>query len=214
MSLTVLIAEDQELVCRGIRALLEARPEWKVCGEAKSGSEAVEKASKLRPDLILLRVRLPDMSGAEAIQKIMNVCPECKILGLARQGSGELAAKALAAGASGLAMTSDTESDFLLTLQNIGKNRPSFSPEALRLLQGHLSTGGGTSEPLPTDLTPRELEILKLVARGQTSREVARSLNISIRTVDVHRANIMRRLRFVSFSELVQFAIRHKLTER
>ncbi len=196
----------------GIRALLEGHPEWNVCGEAQSGSEAIEKAKRLHPDLILMRVRLPDLSAAELIPEIRHVCPAIRILLHAMQDSGELAAQAVAAGASGLAMASDKESDLLLTLQNIGKNRPYFSPQATRLLQGQFSKSG-SSDALPGDLTAREYEILKLLAGGRTNKAVAQSLDISVRTVDVHRSNIMRKLKLVSFSDLVQFAVRHKLIE-
>lgn len=212
MSQSIFIADDNEIIRRGLRALLEKLTEWEVCGEAATGSETIEMVGALNPALILLRVRLPDMNAAEAIPKIMNVCPAVRILGLAAQGSGELAAKAVAAGASGLALTSDTESDLLLTLQSIGMNRPYFSPEAVRLLQGHLSKSG-PADALPDDLTARELEILKLLASGRTNKWVARSLKISVRTIDVHRANIMRKLKLVTYSDLIQFAVRHRLIE-
>ncbi len=109
-------------------------------------------------------------------------------------------------------MTSDTEGDLLLTLQNIGKNRRYFSPEAVRLLQGQFSKSG-SSDPLPGDLTAREYQILKLLASGQTNKAVAQSLDISVRTVDIHRSNIMRKLKLVTYSDLVKFAVRHKLIE-
>jgi DNA-binding NarL/FixJ family response regulator len=208
MSLSVLIADAREIVRRGIRACLDGPAEWKVCGEAQSGSEAVEKAASLHPDIILLQIELPGITAGEVISKLLEVCPAVKIVGIAVQGSGELAAKAVAAGATGLAMTCDTASDFLLALQNIGKNRPYFSPDAIRLLQNHLSKREA-SEAMPNDLTPRELEILTLLARGETSREVSRLLDISARTVDAHRANIMRKLRLGNLSQMIQFAIRH-----
>jgi DNA-binding NarL/FixJ family response regulator len=212
VSYRVLIVDNHEIERRGIRALLEGVLEWKVCGEAQSGSEAIEMALSLRPDLILMRVNLPDLNAAEVIPKITHLCPAIKILGMAMEHSGELAARAVAAGASGLTMTSDTESDLLLALHNIGKDRPYFSPQAVRLLQGQLSKGG-TSKTLPADLTERETEILRLLANGRTNKKIAESLGISIRTVEVHRSNIMRKLNLVTYSDLVLFAVRHGMVE-
>ena len=105
-SLSILIADDHEVVRRGIRALLDARPEWKICGEAATGLEAVEKARKLRPDLVLLDLTMPEMNGLEAIPRIGEACPGTKILVLTMHDSGEMASRVLAAGASGLVIGS------------------------------------------------------------------------------------------------------------
>jgi|SRR5665213_860321 len=214
-TLTVLIADDHEVVCRGIRTLLEAQPEWKVCGEAATGGETIAKARELRPDVLLLDLTLPDMGAVEAIPEIMAVCPNVKIVALAMHDSGEMAAKALAAGACGVAMKSDAANDLLLTVQGVGSDRPFLSPAAIRLLQGQLAKNV-TSATTPDDLTSRELELLKLLAQGHTNKEAAGILDISVKTVDSHRLNIMRKLKLASYSGysgLIQFAIRHKIIE-
>jgi DNA-binding NarL/FixJ family response regulator len=208
----VLIADDHEVVRRGIRTVLEARRDWQVCGEAATGGETIEKAARLRPDVLLLDLTLPDMDPAQAIPEIMEICPNVKIIGLAMHDSGELAAGALAAGASGLTMKSDAANDLLLTLQQIGKNQLFLSSAAVKLLQVHLATTRTPRRDLK-DLTPRELQILKLRVKGCPNKEIARSLEISVKTVDAHRASIMRKLKLVTYSDLIQFAIRHKLVQ-
>jgi len=197
---------------RGIRSLLEERREWIVCGEAATAGDTVEKARKLHPDVLLLGVTMPDMDAAEVIPEIMDGCPSTKIIALAMHDSGEQAARALAAGAVGLALKSDAISDLLLTVQNIGKNQPFLSPAAIKVLQRQLAKNR-TSEAIPTDVTPRELQVLKLLASGESHKEVAGALKIRVKTVDAHRASIMRKLKLVTYSDLIQFAIRHKLIE-
>ena len=210
--LSILIADDHEVVRRGIRALLEARPEWKICGEAANGREAVEKAKKLCPDLVLLDLTMPEAGGLEAIPKIRDACPHTKILVLTMHDSGEMASRVLAAGASGLVMKSDAVRDLVRAVQSVEAGKPFLSPAVTRLIIGHLAK---TKEPGPSagDLSPRELEVLKLLALGQSNKEVAAALEISAKTVDAHRSSIMRKLNLGTYSDLIQFAIRRKIIE-
>jgi DNA-binding NarL/FixJ family response regulator len=209
--LSILIADDHEVVRRGIRALLEARPEWKICGEAANGREAVEKAKKLRPDLVLLDLTMPEAGGLEAIPKIRDACPHTKILVLTMQDSGEMASQVLAAGASGLVLKSDAARDLVLAVQSVEQSRPFLSPAVTRLIIGHLAK---TSAPEPPpSVTPRELEVLKLLALGQSNKEIAAALDISVKTVDAHRSSIMRKLNLRTYSDLIRFAIRRQLID-
>jgi DNA-binding NarL/FixJ family response regulator len=162
-SLSILIADDHEVVRRGVRTLLEGRPEWTVCGEAATGRETIEKARKLRPDLVLLDLTMPELDGIDAISQILTASPGVTILVLTMHDSGEMATRVLAAGASGL--------------------------------------------------TPRELEVLGLLALGRSNKEVAVALDISVKTVDVHRASVMRKLNLDTYSDLIQFAIRNRIIE-
>lgn len=212
MIFRILIADDHEVVRRGIRTLIEELKEWSVCGEAATGGEAVEKAGALHPDMLLLDVTLPDMDSAEVVSRIMATCPAVKIVAMAMPASGVQAAKAVGAGASGVAMKSDAAKDILATLQNIGTSHPFSSPAAVALLQSQLATNR-TPETMPGDLTPRESEVLKLLAKGLTNRGVAASLAISVKTVDVHRAHVMRKLQLATYCDLILFAIRHKIIE-
>lgn len=211
-SLRILIADDHEVVRRGIRTLLESRPEWDVCAEAATGREAIEYAGKLSPDLVLLDITMPDTDGLEAIPQILNVCPDAKILVLTMHDSGEIASKVLATGASGLVLKSDAAQDLVTAVQAIEAGKPFLSPAVTKIILGQLVKTRQPG-PSPSDLTPRELEILKLLAQGRSHKEVAYALDISIKTVGAHSANIMRKLEIHALSDLIHFAIRHKIID-
>ena len=210
--LSILIADDHEVVRRGIRALLEARPDWKICGEAATGHEASNKAKKLSPDLVLLDLMMPEMDGLKAIPRILDACPSTKILVLTMNDSGEIASQVLAAGASGLVLKSDAARDLLRGVDSLAKGQPFLSPAVTKLIIGHLARTSAAG-PSPRDISPRELEVLKLLALGRSNKEVATALDLSVKTVDAHRSNIMRKLNFRSYSDLIQFAIRHQIIE-
>jgi len=210
--LSILIADDHPVVRRGIRTLLEVRSDWTICGEAATGSEAIEMTRTFHPDLVLLDLAMPGMGGLEAIPQILGISPGPKILVLTVNDSGEKAAQVLAAGASGLVLKSDAASDMVQAIEAIEKDQLFLSPAVARIILGQLTK---TSVPVPScdDITPRELEVLKLLALGRGNKEVAVSLGISVKTVDVHRANIMHKLNLSTYSDLIQFAIRHKIIE-
>lgn len=210
--LSILIADDHEVVRRGIRTLFEPRPEWKICGEAATGREAIEKARKLCPDVILLDITMPDIGGLEAIPQILNVCPTARILVLTMHDSGEMATQVLAAGASGLVLKSDAGRDLIRAVEAVDKKKPFLSPAVTKIILGHLSKANSMG-PSPGDLTSRELEVVKLLAQGRSNKEVASALEISVKTVDAHRANVMRKLNLNTYSDLIHFAIRHKIVE-
>ena len=211
MTLNILIADDHDIVRQGIRTFIEGRPEWNVCGEACTGHEAIERSLKLRPDILLLDLTLPDMDAAKAISEILPVCPTVKIVVLATEDSAQLTANALAVGAIGVAMKSDAANVLLETLESIGNDRPFLSPAAVTLLRDRFVNR--TSGANPHDLTARELEILKLHAQGWTNKAIAKALDISVKTVDSHRANFMRKLRLATYSDLIRFAVQHDLVE-
>jgi|HubBroStandDraft_1064217.scaffolds.fasta_scaffold11006_2 DNA-binding NarL/FixJ family response regulator len=211
-SLRVLIADDHEVVRRGIRALLEANPKWEVCGEAATGREAIENARKLCPDLVLLDINMPDMDGLETIPRILEVCSDARILVLTMHDSAEIATNALAAGASGLVLKSDAAHDLVMAVQVLAEGKPFLSPAVTKTIMEQLVKVGKPG-PSPSDLTPRELEILKLLAHGRSHKEIAYALDISVKTVDAHCTNIMRKLNLHALSDLIHFAIRHKIVE-
>jgi len=210
--MSILIADDHEVVRRGIRPLLEVRPEWKICGEAATGREAAEKTKKLRPDLVLLDLSMPEIDGLEAIQKILAARPGTKILVLTMNDSGEMASRVLAAGASGLVLKSDAARDLVRAVQSVERDQPFLSPAVTRLIIGHLAKSSAPG-PSPVNVTPRELEVLNLLARGRSNKEVATALDISVKTVDAHRSNIMHKLNLRTYSDLIQFAIRHQIID-
>ena len=200
-SLRILIADDHEVVRRGIRALLEARPKWQVCGEAATGREAIESARKLRPDLVLLDLTMPGLDGLQAIPQILDICPGVRILVLTMHDSAEVATKALAAGASGVVLKSEAAHDLVTAVQVMEEGKPFLSPAVTEMILGQL-VKTGKAVPSPSALTPRELEILKLLAQGRSHKEIAYALDISAKTVDAHRINILRKLNLHTLSDL------------
>jgi len=209
--LNILVADDHEVVRKGIRTLLETRSEWEICGEAGTGRDAIAKTAKLKPDVVLLDITMPGGSGLEAIPAILNAHPVTKILVLTMHDSGRMASRILAAGASGLVLKSDAARDLILALEAFGKNKPFLSPQVTQLLVNEIRQN--QPEPSPDVLTSRETQVLKGLAQGQSNKEVAARLGISPRTIDTHRAHIMEKLRVRTLSDLIHFAIRHNLVD-
>jgi DNA-binding NarL/FixJ family response regulator len=208
----VLIADDHEVVRRGIRTLIESRSAWEICGEAATGKEAVEKTARLKPDIVLLDITMPEHSGLEAIPEILEAHPETRILVLTMHDSGRIASRALAAGASGLVLKSDAARELIRALEAIGKKKPFLSPNVTKILMNEFRKNSEGSPSIDV-LTSREIEVLKLLAVGRSNKEIAAELGISPRTVDAHRARIMDKLNLHTLSELVHFAIRNKVVE-
>jgi len=211
-ALRILIADDHEVVRQGIRALLGGRSEWEIAGEAATGREAVEKTSKLRPDLVLLDLTMPDLDGLQAIPLILAASPGVKILVLTMHDCGEMVAKVLAAGATGLVLKSDAARALVLAIRTMGKDEPFLSPAVTQKVLAQL-VKTGAAEPSPSVLTARELQVLKLVARGRSTKEIAAALGISVKTAAAHRSNIMHRLNLGSYGDLIHYTIRHKIED-
>ena len=209
--LRILVADDHEVVRRGIRTLIETRSEWEICGEASTSSDAIAKTARLKPDVVLLDITMPDMSGLEAIPEILKAHPQTKILVLTMHDSGRMASRVLAAGARGVVLKSDAGRDLILALDALSKDKLFLSPQVTSLLVNEIRQH--QAEPSPDVLTSRETEVLKGLAEGKSNKEIAARLEISPRTIDAHRAHIMDKLHVRTLSDLVQFAIRHKIVE-
>jgi len=209
--LNILVADDHEVVRKGIRTLLESRPEWEICGEASNGRDAIAKTARLKPDVVLLDITMPGLSGLEAIPKILQACPDTKVLVLTMHDSGRMASRVLAAGATGLVLKSDASHDLILALEALSKNKAFLSPQVTNLLVTEIRQN--QAEPSPDVLTSRETEVLRGLPEGKSNKEVAALLGFSPRTIDAHRAHIMDKLHVRTLSDLVHFAIRHKLVD-
>lgn len=214
MTLRILLADDHEVVRRGIGVLLQARPDWEVCGEASHGREAVEKALALNPDIVILDVGMPNLNGLEATRQIAKAKPDIRILILTLHDSDELVQEVLNAGARGFLLKSDAARDLVTAVEALKNNKTYFTPRVASLvLEGYLrkkSDNGDAGSPR-AKLTPREREIVQLLAEGKSSREVAEALGLSVKTAETHRANIMRKLNLHSVSDLVMYAVRNNI---
>jgi DNA-binding NarL/FixJ family response regulator len=203
----ILLADDHEIVRHGLRRLLETQPGWKICGEAGSGREAVEKTRQLKPDIVILDHSMPELSGAEAAREILKKMPQMEIVILTMHDSEQLLREVLEAGVHGYVLKSDAMCDMVAAVQALLDGKRYLSPGASGVaLEGFLHP---SPEVEPTDrLTPREREIVQHLTQGKSNKEVASALNISVKTVEAHRANIMHKLNLPSFAELVHYAIR------
>ncbi|HEY4878147.1 MAG: response regulator transcription factor [Candidatus Acidiferrales bacterium] len=212
----ILIADDHDLMRRGVRTLLEPHPGWEICGEATTGREAVAKAEELKPNIVILDISMPDLNGVDAAKRIKKASPDTEVLIFSAHYSDQLIREILEAGVRGYIVKSDSDRDLVIAVESLAKKKPFFTSRATEVMLTSFSDGGpkqDVSEPLRDRLTTREREIVQLLAEGKSSKEVASSLNISVKTAETHRANIMRKLQIHTVSELVRYAIRNQIVE-
>src|SRR5271157_1203048 len=213
-TLKILIADDHDVVRKGLRMLIEEHPGWEICGEARSGREAVEKAIQLKPEVTVIDISMPDLNGLEATRQIRKACPKTEVLVITHHDSDEMAAEVLDAGARGYVLKSDSDKDLVHAVETLSQHKPFFTSRVTQiLLDNRGSRVTDPPESMRKRLTMREREILQLLAEGKTAKEVASILGIAIKTSDTHRTNIMRKLNVHSVAELVRYAIRNKIVE-
>ncbi len=216
MPVRILVADDHEVVRGGLRTLLESQPGWEVCGEAGTGREALQKAKQLKPDVIVLDITMPDLDGLQATRQILRAAPKAEVLILSMHESEQVVREVLDAGARGYVMKSDAARDLVAAVDALGRHKPFFSAKVSELiLRDFLDRHGESStyDPHPAALTPREREIIQLLSEGKSNKEVAASLGISSKTVQVHRTNLMRKLGLHSLTDLVHYAIRNNIVQ-
>jgi DNA-binding NarL/FixJ family response regulator len=209
----ILIADDHEVMRRGLRNLIEAeRVDWHICGEAATGREAVDTALELRPDVAVLDLKMPDLSGLEATRQIRRYLPAVEVLIYTMHETDHLVHDVLSSGARGYLLKSESAAQLILAIEALARHKPYFSPTISEtLLAGFLNGGLAAGEDTRNGrLTPREREILQLLAEGNTSKAIANRLCISLKTVETHRARIMHKLGVGSIVELVRYAIRNE----
>jgi DNA-binding NarL/FixJ family response regulator len=212
-SVRILIADDHELFRRGLAAELKPVPGWVVVGEAANGREAVELAAALKPDLIVLDLTMPELNGLEAARRIIAVEPAARVLILTAHESDELVREVLRAGAKGYVLKSDAGRILVAALQALLGGGSFFTSNVARIvLDGYLRNESSDVEA-PDTLSAREREIVQLLAEGNSNKDIARVLSISVKTAETHRSNIMRKMGFGSLPELVRYAIRNKIIE-
>jgi len=212
----ILVADDHEVVRRGICSLLELEPGWTVCAEAANGREAVEMAAACGPNVAILDVSMPELNGFEAARRIRKAAPACEVLILTMHESEQVLHEALSAGARGYVLKSDAGRTLVTAVDALVRHKPFLTPVAADVvLEDYLTHGEPRPGAAPPRgrLSPREREVVQLLAEGKTTKDVARVLGISVKTADTHRTNVMRKLDLHSLSELVRYAIRNHLTQ-
>jgi DNA-binding NarL/FixJ family response regulator len=208
--LRILIADDHEVARKGIRALVESHPGWEVCGEAADGREAVKTAARLKPDLVLLDIGMPSLNGLDATRQILAEAPDTRVLILTMHDSEQVVREVLAAGARGFLLKSDAGRDLVSAVEALQARRTFFTTRVAQLvLEGYLHPGPDTEPPFRNVLTPREREVIQLLAEGKTTKEVATTLNLSVKTAETHRTNLMRKLDLHSVVDLTLYAVRN-----
>ena len=216
MAFRILLADDHELVRRGLRTLLQKKTEYEVCGEARDGFEAVEQAKKLKPDAVIIDIGMPNLNGLEATRQIMAELPQTRVLVLTLYNSEETVQQVLQAGARGFMLKSDAAQDLLAAVDALRRNMIYFTPKVADMMlngfvNGRTTAHSGTLQR--TRLTSRERELVQLLAEGKSTKQAADTLGMSVKTAETHRSNIMRKLQLHSVSELVLYAVRNRLVE-
>jgi len=210
--LRILVADDHQVVRTGLRTLLESKAGWQVCAEAANGREAVEKAGELHPDVAVLDIGMPLLNGMEATRQIRKVSPGTEILILSMHDSEHMIQGVLDAGAHGYILKDDADRNLLAAVESLRRHKPYLSSRASVAAAGAQPSSDGLDRPARR-LTPREREIVQLLAEGKSNKEIATYLNISVKTAETHRANIMLKMNFHSVTELVRYAVKNKIIQ-
>jgi len=211
----IMIADDHAIVRRGLRALLECQPGWEVCAEASNGFEAVSCVEQFQPDVAIVDIGMPELNGFEATRKIRSISAHTEVLILTMHQSDEVVEEVLKAGARGYVLKSDADQDLIAAVETLLEHKPFLTSNVADIVLSEYLTSRNAPSlvPLGNNVTPREREIIQLLAEGKSNKEIAVALNLSTRTVEAHRANIMHKLNLDSLSGLVRYAIRNHIVE-
>jgi DNA-binding NarL/FixJ family response regulator len=214
-SLRIVIVDDHAVVRRGVRALLESKPGWEVSAEATTGREAVELVRRLRPHVVIMDLSLPELNGLDATRQIVKESPQTEILVLTMHHSEQLARDVLQAGARGYVLKSDADQSLIAAVENLRQHKPFLTSTVTEfVLDDYLQRADMRADIAPKDIvTSREREIIQLLAEGSSNKGAASALGISVKTIEAHRANIMRKLHLRSISDLVRYAVRNKIVQ-
>jgi DNA-binding NarL/FixJ family response regulator len=211
----ILLADDHDVVRRGLKALLQNRADWEVCGEAVSGREAVDLARELQPDIAIIDLMMPDLNGLETTRQLRKASERTQVLVFTMHRDESLLHEVLEAGARGYLLKTDAELQIVNAVETLLRHQPYFSPQVSEtVLEGFLRSGRQAGEgAIASRLTPREREVIQLLAEGHRNKKIAQKLGISIKTVETHRTTLMRKIGVKSIVELVRYAVRNHLTE-
>ena len=214
--LRILIADDHDVMLEGTRAVVEREEGWEICGQASTGREAVDLADKLHPDVVIMDMTMPELNGLDAAVHIRRHLPETEILMFTGHETDELIREAFEAGVKSFIFKSEAHHFLVDAIESLSRHKPFFTSQVSEILFSHMVNrtegANGAAEP-GQRLSPREREIIQLLAEGKSNKEVAGALGISVRTAETHRAAILRKLSLDSIASLVRYAIRNKIIE-
>jgi two-component system response regulator NreC len=214
-SVRILIADDHELVRTGVQKLIERQPGWKICGIAVTGREAVAQAEELQPDIVVLDFGLPELNGLEATRQIKRALPQTEVLICTGLEVDELTPQFFEAGAKGVIQKSEGAHQLIEAIRSLSRHKPFFTDKNSEKLFSSVLSRSATKTPtarqVTSRLTVREREIIQLLAEGKSNKQVASALGVGIRTVEGHRAVIIKKLHLDSFAALVRYAVRNKI---
>jgi two-component system response regulator NreC len=213
--LRILVADDHEVMRNGVQALLEHEPGWQVCGTAINGREAVEMAKKLKPEVVVLDLTMPELDGLAALREIKQALPNTEVLIFSAHHSEEVIEQLFDAGAKSYIQKSDAGRHLVTAIKSLAEHKPFFTPEICKILFAKFlsSSEGKKQNGEKHTATDRERDVVRLLAQGSSNKEVATSLGISIRTAETHRATVMRKLGLDSVAALVRYAIRNNIID-
>ena len=211
----ILLADDHKVVRHGTRALLSTIPEWEIVGEADNGRDAVSLTAELKPDIVILDIAMPELNGLDAARQIKKISPETEVLIFTAQEAEELVHDVFDSGARSYIMKTDAADHLIDAIKALSEHKHFFTSRISEIVFARYIQGKKPLEGTPekSRITDREREVVQLLAEGKSSKEVAAVLGISVRTVETHRATIMKKLGLKSFSELIRYAVRNKIVE-
>jgi DNA-binding NarL/FixJ family response regulator len=210
-ALQILLADDHDVMRQGTQALIERQPGWKVCGVAATGREAVVQAEAMQPDVVIMDMMMPDLNGLDAAIQIKHRVPQAEILMFTAHEDEELVRNAYNAGLKSVVFKSEAYEFLVEAIKALSEHKRFFAPKASEILFSTVFEPAAGDEPRGQRLSVREREIVQMVAEGKSNKAVADALGISARTVEAHRATILRKLGIDSVAGLVRYAIRHKM---
>lgn len=214
LKLRILLADDHEIVRQGLRTLLEKHGGWEVCGEASNGREAVELAEKLCPDIVITDMSMPELNGLEVIRQVKRLLPETEVLVFTGTDSEQMIRHAFQSGARGFLLKSEMGKQLIAAVESLAQHKPVYNSRIAEIIfAGYAGQGRASGREQSQVLTSRERETVQMVAEGKTNKEIASTLGIAVKTVEAHRAALMRKLGLQSLSDVVRYAIRNNIIE-
>lgn len=212
-TIRILLADDHKILRTGLRELLEKEPHLKVVAEAEDGRAAVQLSKKVSPDVVIMDISMQDLNGVEATRQIVNSSPHIKVIVLSMHSGQKFVAEVFKAGASGYLLKDCDFSEVFTAIRAVTANETYLCPQIATIVRNdYLQRLSQGESPGPSSLSPREKEVLQLMAEGKSTKEIAYSFNLSVKTVEVHRQRIMEKLNIHSIAELTKYAIREGLT--